>query len=269
MRIALLQLNSRDDKAANLATITRFFDEKIAGRGVDLVVAPEYSTFLGGSREEQWAAGETFPEGAGYRALQALARRHAVTFHTGSMIEKQDNGYFNTSVIFGPDGTERARYRKIHLFDVVTPGGEVYRESDTIRRGEEIVDFALDGHRIGCAICYDMRFPELFQAHMKAGCDMLCVPAAFTMETGKDHWETLLRARAIETQCWLMAPGQVGKHRVGEADVACYGNSMIIDPWGTVVARASNVPGVIIADADFAWQDRVRSILPSNRHHVL
>lgn len=269
MRIAMLQLNSRHDKAANIAAIEAQFADHIAGRGIDLVVAPEYATFLGGTVEDQHAASESFPDGEGYRAMQDLARHHEVTFHVGSMIEKSDSGYHNTTVAFGPDGTELCRYRKIHLFDVETPSGHVFRESDIIQRGNEVVDYRLDEHRIGCTICYDLRFAELFLAHMKAGCDIIVIPAAFNLETGKDHWEVMIRTRAIETQTYVIAPGQIGLHREPGGERACYGNSMIVDPWGTVIARASAQPGVTVADLDFTYLDRVRSTLPSNSHHVI
>ncbi|MEO1985323.1 MAG: carbon-nitrogen hydrolase family protein [Martelella sp.] len=269
MRVAMLQMNSRHDKAANIAAIREMFTTKIKGQGVDLVVAPEYATSLGGSREEQWAAGEAFPEGEGYNAMRDLAIEYGVTFHVGSMIEAAGNGFFNTAVVFDPKGEELARYRKIHLFDVETPQGHVFRESDIIKPGDKVVSYEACGMKIGCAICYDMRFAELFQMHMKNGCDVLTVPAAFNMETGKDHWEPILRARAIENQCWVIAPGQVGLHLEPAGERACYGNSMVIDPWGTVIARASNRPGVTITDIDMALETHIRTILPSNAHHVL
>lgn len=269
MRIALLQLNSRHDKPANIAAIETMFAERIAGSGVDLVVAPEYATFLGGTVQQQHAAAEQFPEGEGYRAMQNLARRYAVAFHIGSMIESDGGAYYNTAIAFGPDGTELCRYRKIHLFDVETPSGHMFRESDVIQRGSEIVDYPLGKHRIGCAICYDLRFPELFLAHMKAGCDIITIPAAFNLETGKDHWEVMIRTRAIETQCYVVAPGQIGLHEEPGGARACYGNSMIVDPWGTVIARASAQPGVTIAELDFAYLEHVRAKLPSNSHHVI
>ena len=269
MRVAMLQMNSRHDKAANIAAIRDMFETRIKGQGVDLVVAPEYATFLGGTIDEQWAAGETFPNGEGYTALRDLAIEYGVTFHVGSMIETQGNAHYNTTVVFAPDGTELARYRKIHLFDVETPQGHVFKESDIIQPGKEIVTYDTGPLKVGCAICYDMRFAELFQTQMKMGCNVLTIPAAFNMETGKDHWEPIMRARAIENQCWVIAPGQVGLHKEPAGERACYGNSMIIDPWGTVVARASNKPGVTIADIDLALQENVRAILPSNKHHVL
>ncbi|WP_010140194.1 carbon-nitrogen hydrolase family protein [Oceanicola sp. S124] len=269
MKIAMLQLNSRTDKAANLAEIVRLFSERIAGSGAELVVAPEYAPCLGGSRDAQRQAAETFPEGEAYRTLQRLAREHGVTFHAGSMLERDGDSIFNTSVVFGPDGAERARYRKIHLFDVETPQGHVFRESDVISRGSEVVQFDHAGRRFGLAICYDLRFAELFLAHMRAGCDALILPAAFNMETGKDHWECMLRTRAIETQSWVIAPGQIGLHPEPAGERACYGNSLVIDPWGAVTARASGTTGVTFAELDFDYLDRVRATLPSNRHHVL
>ncbi|MFN3524947.1 MAG: carbon-nitrogen hydrolase family protein [Paracoccus sp. (in: a-proteobacteria)] len=269
MRVAMLQMNSRHDKAANIAAIREMFATRIKGQGVDLVVAPEYATFLGGSRDDQWAAAEHFPDGEGYAAMRDLAVEYGVTFHVGSMIEADGNGYYNTAVVFDPTGAELARYRKIHLFDVETPQGHVFRESDTINPGKEVVSYQTGALKVGCAICYDMRFAELFQQHMRNGCNVLTVPAAFNMETGKDHWEPILRTRAIENQCWLIAPGQVGLHQQPAGERACYGNSMIIDPWGMVVARASNKPGVTIADLDLGLLEAVRTILPSNKHHVL
>lgn len=269
MRVAMLQMNSRHDKAANIAAIRKMFETRIAGQGIDLVVAPEYATFLGGPKEMQWEAAEPFPDGEGYAAMRDLAREHDVTFHVGSMIELDGTSHYNTSVVFAPDGAEIARYRKIHLFDVETPQGHVFRESDIIDRGASPVAYALGALKVGCAICYDMRFAELFQRYMKDGCNVLTVPAAFNLETGKDHWEPILRARAIENQCWLIAPAQIGMHMEPAGERPCYGNSMIVDPWGTVVARASNAPGVTVAEIDMGILDRVRTILPSNRHHVM
>lgn len=269
MRVAMLQLNSRNDKTANIARIEELFREHIVKGSLDLIVAPEYATFLGGSKETQWAAAESFPDGAAYRAMQALARDYEVTFHAGSIHESWGNRVYNTSVVFDPDGAEIARYRKIHLFDVETPSGHVFRESDTITRGDNVVSYPLNGHRVGCAICYDLRFAELFLAHINGGCDVIVLPAAFNMETGKDHWEPLLRARAIETQSYVVAPGQIGLHPEPAGERACYGNSMIIDPWGQVIARASAQAGVTFANLDFSYLAQVRNALPSNSHHVM
>lgn len=269
MRVAMLQLNSRHDKSANIKAISAMVAEAVADGRPDLIVAPEYATFLGDTRENQWAAGEAFPDGEGYRAMQGLARQHGVALHVGSMIETDGNRHYNTTVAFGPDGAELARYRKIHLFDVETPGGHVFRESDIIQRGTEVVSYDLGDNRIGCSICYDLRFSELFLRHMRAGCNIIVIPAAFNLETGKDHWDVLVRARAIETQSYVLAPGQIGFHMEAAGERACYGNSMIVDPWGTVIARAANRPGWIMAELDLPYQQRVRANLPSNAHHVL
>lgn len=269
MRVLMLQLNSRHDKPANLSAIDAMVDDALADTRVDLIVLPEYATFLGGSVGEQWAAGETFPDGDGYRAMSALAQRHATTVHVGSMIETDGDQHYNTAIAFADDGTELAKYRKIHLFDVETPGGHVFRESDVINRGSEIVDYVLGEHRVGCSICYDLRFSELYLAHMQAGCDIIVAPAAFNLETGKDHWEVLCRARAIETQSWVIAPAQIGLHLEPGGERPCYGNAMVVDPWGTVIARAPSRPGPVIVQLDFDYQKTVRTNLPSNRHHVL
>ncbi|MEJ8473774.1 carbon-nitrogen hydrolase family protein [Roseibium algae] len=269
MKIAMLQLNTRDDKSRNISDIETLFRKKITKGETELVVTPEYATFLGGSRDEQWAAAEAFPKGEGYRAMQALAREYKTAIHVGSMIEVEGNNHYNTAVTFGPDGTELARYRKIHLFDVRTPSGHVFRESDVIDRGSRVINYQLGEHRIGCAICYDLRFSELFLAHMKAGCDVIVIPAAFNMETGKDHWEVMVRTRAIETQCYVIAPGQIGQHPEPAGERACYGNSMVVDPWGTVITRSPAQPGVTFTELDFDYLAKVRATLPSNQHHVM
>ncbi len=158
MRVALLQLNSRHDKGANIAAIRDLFASHIGGRDVDLVVAPEYATYLGSNREDQWTASETFPGGEGYETMRALAKEFGVTFHVGSMIERNGDSHYNTSVVFSPEGQEIARYRKVHLFDVETPQDHVFRESDVIDRGTDIVSYQAGPLTIGCSICYDMRF---------------------------------------------------------------------------------------------------------------
>ena len=269
MRILMLQINSRHDKAENISTISNMVDTALERDRPDLIVAPEYATFLGGTTKEQWAAGENFPDGEGYRAMQTIARKHKVVFHVGSMIETDGDKHFNTSVVFDTDGAEIAKYRKIHLFDVETPGGHIFRESDVIDRGDKIISYKMGKNQIGCSICYDLRFSELYLDHMRTGCNIIVVPAAFNLETGKDHWETMLRCRAIETQCFIIAPGQIGFHLEEAGERPCYGNSMVRDPWGTVIARAQGKPGTVIADLDLDYQKLVRTNLPSNTHHVL
>jgi nitrilase len=186
------------------------------------------------------------------------------------MLEPVSDRFFNTTVVFDPSGKEIARYRKIHLFDVTAPDGTVYNESAVVGSGEELVTFEIDGIVAGLAICYDLRFPELFRALRDQGAEIIFLPANFTLQTGKDHWEPLLRARAIETQCWLLAAATCGQFRNGEGSVrASYGHSLICDPWGHVVARASDGVGTTMGRIDRAVTERVRREIPLVTHRRL
>jgi nitrilase len=198
--------------------------------------------------------------------MSSLAKELGVTIHAGSIVEKHGNSFFNTTIVFGPDGSDIARYRKIHLFDVDVPGGASYRESDSVARGDSITTYKAGNVTVGCGICYDLRFPELFRALSDQGAEIIVLPAAFTLMTGKDHWEVLLRARAIETQCYIVAPAQIFSHGAGKA---CFGHSMIIDPWGQVIAMVPDEVGVATATIDLKRLASVRSKLPVARHHVL
>jgi len=266
MKVALIQMNSQSDKQANIAAAEALVAEA-AQDGPDLVVLPEYWAMLGETPEEFHASGEEFPDGPAYRAMESMARRHGVTVHGGSIVEKSGNSYHNTTVVFGPEGQERARYRKIHLFDVDVPGGACYRESATISAGDQVVTYDLNGTTIGCSICYDIRFPELFRALRDKGADVIVLPAAFTLMTGKDHWEVLARARAIETETHVLAVGQFGTHAEGKK--ACYGHSMVINPWGHIVAQVGDHIGHVTARIDNAYKDKVRAAIPVHNHHVL
>lgn len=267
MRVALVQMNSGDDKARNLAQAEALIGRAIEQERPDLVALPEVFTFMGTDAEARLAAAETLPDGEAWRLLAGLARRHGVVIHGGSLVERDGERLFNTTCVFDREGREIARYRKIHLFDVETPDGTAYRESDAFGRGNEIVFYDVEGVRVGCTICYDLRFAELFSALARAACDVIVVPAAFTLMTGKDHWEPLLRARAIETQCHVLAPAQHGPHAGGRRQ--CYGHSMVVDPWGHVVARASDGVGVIGARLDPELRARVRRLIPVASHRVL
>ena len=178
---------------------------------------------------------------------------------------------FNTTVAFDPNGTEIARYRKIHLFDIVTPDGAGYRESATFGAGDEVVTYQANGVTVGCAICYDLRFAELFLALRRAGAELIFLPAAFTLLTGKDHWETLIRARAIETQCWMAAPAAWGRYLEGSSGEPryTYGHALIADPWGHVLAKVSDGPGWATARIDPAFTARVRRDMPVMEHRRL
>lgn len=258
-RVAAVQMNSRDDKAENVATALELID-RAAATGARLVALPEVWTYLGddeGNRENaEPAPGPTIAR------LAERARRHGIYLHCGSIYETRpgDPHIFNTTVVLDPAGEVIAKYSKIHMFDVVLDGVASYQESATVSPGDEIVTVDVDGVTVGLAICYDLRFPELFRILALRGADVIVLPAAFTMTTGKDHWEILVRARAIENGVYMVAPGQVGSHGDGKW---CYGRSLIVDPWGTVLATASDVETVIAADLDLAYLTKVRRQVPS------
>jgi predicted amidohydrolase len=258
MRVAVCQLNSQDDRAANLAEARRLL-EQAAAAGADFAVLPEFVDYLGRRR------GEPEPETVDgeFAAFFARAARELnLNVLAGSFRELAEDGEraHNTSLVFDRSGERVAAYRKIHLYDVEIPGRVSYHESRTIAPGEELVVADVEGVPVGLSICYDLRFPELYRALAVAGARVLVVPAAFMAHTGRDHWEVLLRARAIENQCYVVAAGQIGDH---EPDRTCFGRSMVIDPWGTVVAQAPDVPGVVTADLDLDRVESVRAELPS------
>jgi nitrilase len=196
--------------------------------------------------------------------------RHGITVHGGSIGEREGDHLFNTTLVFGPDGRELARYRKIHLFDVTTPNGQGYRESAMFGAGDAVVTCRADGVNLGLAICYDVRFPELFLALRRAGSEVIFLPAAFTAETGRDHWEVLVRARAIETQCWVVAAGTAGWHRDARGQAReTFGHSMIVSPWGRVDAMLETGSGFATADIDRDATARVRAAMPVLEHRRL
>jgi predicted amidohydrolase len=260
MRAAAVQLTATEDTAHNQATADRLVREA-AAQGARLVVLPEKWTVLG-SDTAMDANAESL-DGPALTWARDAARELGIDLVAGSIIERRPGHerHGNTSVHVGPDGELRAVYRKIHLFDVEV-GGRVYRESDTDEPGEDIVlsDLA-GGARIGMTICYDLRFPELSRILAVRGARVLVVPAAFTLPTTRAHWEPLVRARAIENQCFVVAANQVGRH---PGDYESGGRSLIVDPWGEVLAQAGEEgEGVIVADLDFARQDGVRATLPA------
>ena len=263
LRTAVIQLNSRDNPAENLATVERFLD-RAAGMGAQFVGLPEFWTYLGPYAGFAEAA-QTIP-GPAIECLQEKARRHRMFVHGGSIIERHPdlNGkFYNTSVLIDSSGEIIARYRKIHLFDVDLANGEKHHESERIAPGNEIVTAEIDGITFGLSVCYDLRFPELFRSLALRGAQVLVVPAGFTLHTGRDHWEVLLRARAIENLCYVVAPAHVGKY---PPDRECFGRSMIVDPWGLVLVQAQDMPTVIMADIDLTQVERARAQLPSLEH---
>ena len=277
MRVSVIQMNAGHDKAQNIEQARRLLDGAAEADRPDIAALPEMWTCLGGDRASKFAAAEELPPpgsnqpgGAAYEFLRGIARDRRIYVHGGSIAERAGERLFNTTVAFDRSGTEVARYRKVHLFDISTPDGTGYRESATFGSGDQVVTYEADGVRVGCAICYDIRFPELFLALRRAGADLIFLPAAFTLLTGKDHWEVLIRARAIETQCWFAAPATWGDHTdAGGGRRATYGHSLLCDPWGHVVAKVSDGIGWATARIDPAVTAKVRRDMPVLDHRKL
>ena len=274
MKISAIQMNTRSDKAVNLAEARRLAARAVERDRPDMVVFPEVFAFMGSSVADKRAAAEELPEaggdgGAAYETLREIAREHGVFVHGGSFVEKDGDRYFNTTIAFDREGAELARYRKIHLFDVTTPDGRSYRESDTFGAGREVVIYKAGDVTIGCSICYDLRFAELYRALAEAGADVMMVPAAFTLQTGKDHWEVLLRARAIETETYVVAAAQTGTYFEGNDERASWGHTMIVNPWGHILAQAGEGTGHASADIDLDYLKQVRARIPVANHRVL
>ncbi len=264
MLVAAVQMNSGADKARNVDTATRWI-RQAAELGAKLVALPEVFNWMGPESERPSAA-ETL-EGPTLSKMASLARELSVTLLAGSILEKGAPGdrLFNTSALFGPDGARLAVYRKIHLFDVDVGDEATCEPGATAADSQvEVVDSPVA--RIGLSVCYDLRFPELYRAMAKDGATLITVPAAFTLMTGKDHWEVLLRARAIENQCYVLAPAQHGRH--SERRVT-YGHAMVVDPWGLVVSRASDGEGLALGALNMDLLTDIRRKLPALSHRRL
>ena len=247
MRVAAVQMNSQDNKETNVRTAERLIDAA-AEKGARLAVLPELFNFLG-PEEQKLAEAEEIPGPTIARMIEKAAR-HRIHIIAGSITERSgDPGKtYNTSVLISPEGEIIATYRKIHLFDILVEGHKPYKESASVIPGEKIVTAETPLGAIGMTICYDLRFPGLYAALSEGGAQIISIPAAFTLHTGLAHWEPLIRARAIENTSYVIAAAQTGRHPV---DRECYGNSMIVDPWGKVLARASaDKEEVIFADLD-------------------
>lgn len=253
---AVVQITSTSDEAANQDQVESLI-ARAAGYGARFIATPEATNYLGPHKDKVRLAEPI--DGPTVTRFGALARQHGVHLLLGSYNERSDepDRCYNTSVLFSPDGRVQATYRKLHLFDVDHSEAVRFLESRTTVPGEDVVVAETELGHLGLSICYDLRFPELFRAQVDRGAEILCVPSAFTATTGQAHWHALLRARAIECQAWVIAPGQVGEH--DDAGLrATYGHSLIIDPWGAVVAEVpGNEPGLALAEIDL---DRVRSI---------
>jgi deaminated glutathione amidase len=258
VRAAAVQLNSTENKDRNLETAERLVRDAAAA-GAELVVLPEKFNVLGTA--EQLREGAESLEGPTMALMSELARELHLWLVAGSIVESldDDDKLRNTSALVGPNGDVEAVYRKIHMFDVEV-GGVTYRESDSEAPGDEIVLAEAGELPLGLSVCYDLRFPEVFRILAVQGARAIALPAAFTLHTGKDHWEVLVRARAIENQVFMIAAGQIGIHPPGHQS---YGRSMIADPWGIALAVAPDDECFVAADLDLEAQERIREKLPS------
>jgi predicted amidohydrolase len=263
--VAAAQMTSTGDRAGNLDTALRLVDEA-AALGARFVGLPENFAFMG--RDEDRIVGAEPVDGPTISALRERARARRIFVLAGSIAEKVDapGKTGNTSVLVADDGAIAAVYRKIHLFDVDIPDGARYAESQTVEPGATTVVAETALCRVGLSVCYDLRFPELYRRLADEGAELLCVPAAFTLYTGKDHWEVLLRARAIENLAYLVAPAQWGRH---SANRITYGHAMVVDPWGVVLARCGDGEGVCVAPFRRDRLAQVRRELPSLGHRRL
>lgn len=257
--VGVVQMDTQNNKGYNLAQAGNFIDEA-AGKGAKLVAFPENMNCIGDNVGEGGERPEVIP-GYSTNFLMEKAREHGIYIHCGSIPEKRKNEekYYNTSILLNPKGEIMARYRKLHTFDVTLPDGTEHRESDRVKPGREIVNVDTELGNFGLSICYDIRFPELYRLLALRGAQVLFTPANFTVPTGKDHWEAILRTRAIENGCYVIAAAQIGKKPAMDA----FGSSMVVDPWGTVIARAKNIPCVTMAEIDLDYLDRVRQQIPS------
>lgn len=266
MRVALCQTNCGEDVAANEEQVFRLLEQAAAGQA-DLAALPEVWPLQGSAKQVREAA-EPVP-GPRTERLAEFAARHRMWVHGGSVLERDGERIFNTSALFDRAGSMVATYRKIHLFDADPPGAVPSRESAVFTPGDQVVTAETEFGRVGLSICYDVRFPELYRALVVQGATIMFVPAAFRYETGIDHWEPLLRARAIEDQAFVIAAAQWGTWGPPGRERRNFGHSLVADPWGRVRAEAPDGHGVTFAELDLAEVQRTREILPSLRHRRL
>jgi len=261
MKIAAIQMRSGLDPETNLAALEPLLAEA-AARGAAYALTPEVTLIFPENREQLKAVAAPFEGHPHLARVGEMARRYGMFVHIGSLpVPLEDGRFANRSVLFGPDGAQVATYDKIHLFDADIAGLNAYRESATYKAGDRAVIAPLDDFTLGFSICYDMRFPRLYTALANAGANLIAVPAAFTVPTGQAHWHVLLRARAIETGSYVIAAAQGGTHPNGRAT---YGHSLIVDPWGRVVAELDHDrPGVLVAEIDPAAVAEARSRVPA------
>lgn len=256
--MAAVQMDTQYDKEANLKAACGFIDEAVA-RGAKFVAFPEVFNVIDEGAEPP----EEIPSGRTTQLMAEKAREHNIWIHCGSIAEKNPDGdrKYNTTVVLDPKGNMVAKYRKLHTFDITKPDGTKAEESARIKPGSEMVTVDTEMGHLGLSICYDIRFPELYRWMCLQGAQILFTPANFLLQTGKDHWEPILRCRAIENGAYVVAPGEIGIKRKGQS--TSYGNTMIIDPWGNVVARAPEYPSVVTAEIDLDFLEKIRANIPS------
>lgn len=257
-KIALVQMDTQNDKKTNMEHALGWIDEA-AKENVSLVCFPEVMNLIGKNVGE--GGGREPVPGYATERLMEKAKEHGIYIHGGSVTEEipGERRSYNTSVLINPQGEIIAQYRKLHTFDIMLSDGRPFRESDRVHPGAEIVTAKTELGTFGMSICYDVRFPELYRLLAMEGAQVIFVPSSFTLETGKDHWEPLLRARAIENGCYIVAAGQTGKKPAYTA----YGNSMVVNPWGVVTARLGEHPGILYAEIDLDYQRQVQGQMPS------
>jgi predicted amidohydrolase len=259
---AVVQMTSTTDKKRNMDAAVELVD-RAAGMGAEIVALPENWLYMRGPNDPMIKGVDM--EGPELSALRDLARSRSIYLLAGTVPERIEDSkkVYNTSILFGPNGGVLAKYRKIHLFDINLTGGETHKESNFVKPGNKAVVAKTKFMKVGLSVCYDLRFPELYRRMALNGARLFFIPAAFTERTGRDHWDILLRARAVENLCFVLAPAQHGSNTSSRTT---YGRSAIIDPWGTVIARAPDMETVSLAELDLDFQDRVRSDLPCLEH---
>ncbi len=269
MNISMIQMSSQPDRAANLAQALLLMEKACAQGKPDLLVLPEHFDWTGGTPEDKRRVADVVPGGDAYEVVRKFARDAGVAIHAGSLLERRlgDERIFNTTVVFDACGAEIGRYSKIHLFDITAPDGKLYAESATVAPGDGLFVYDIAGFRIGCAICYDLRFSRLFDRLASLDVDVVILPAAFTQQTGRDHWDILCRARAIEFQCYFVACGQCGSYEAPDGERRfMFGHSLVADPWGRILAMAGNEICVLEAFLDKSLIKHVHGMIPMREH---
>ena len=263
LMVAVIQLTSTPDQNANLVRTLTYLEEA-RSEGADLVVLPENYGFLGSERAKLEFA-QSIEDGPFIQPLREMAERSGMGIIAGGMPERgpDEDHVYNTSVFIGRGGEILGRYRKIHLFDIELVGKVSYQESASVTSGDEVAVVDFDGWKVGLSICYDLRFPELYRAMVDRGAEIITVPAAFTAQTGRAHWEVLLRARAIENQCFVAAAGQYGEHLKGRTS---FGKSALIDPWGKILKQSPDREGVLVSRFMREELNGIRTQLPCLSH---